>query len=291
MAAIEIRADDELETMITIARRAGERLAALYREHETTPVHVELKGPDDPVTAADREVNQLICDALGAAFNNAAIVSEEDAPSGCALDAVLLNSRVFFVDPLDGTREFVARNPEFAVMIGLAVDGCAAAGVVQLPMEGRLVAGRVGARAFVEQPDGSRELLSVTPCNRFQQARLVVSRSHRPSIIEPLSHRLGIRDTRPCGSVGVKVARIALSEAELYVHAGPGLKRWDTCASDAVLAAAGGRLSDLDGAPIDYRSRELALGRGLVASNGLLHPGILSAVGWAEREVARLTEG
>jgi len=87
----------------------------------------------------------------------------------------------------------------------------------------------------------------------------------------------------PCGSVGVKVSRICDELADLYVHAGRGMKLWDSCAPEAILAAAGGRVSDLDGAPINYAATELLLPRGLVASNEVLHPGTLSAVPWAER--------
>jgi 3'(2'), 5'-bisphosphate nucleotidase len=86
----------------------------------------------------------------------------------------------------------------------------------------------------------------------------------------------------------MKVAELVRSRADLYVHAGRGMKHWDSCGPEALLAAAGGRLSDLDGAPIDYRDHDLGLKRGLLASNGVLHPGILSAVAWAEREVERV---
>lgn len=288
MSGIRIDAGPELETMIRIAERASEKVAALYREHLESGIDVQLKRPGDPVTAADKEANELICSALAAAFPDAAVIAEESVPTDEELAALLLRSRVFFVDPLDGTREFVNKNPEFAVMIGLAVDGQAAAGVVATPTDGRLIAGRVGQRALLQNADGERDLISVHPRNTFEDAKLVVSRSHRPAIVDPLCRRLGIRTLLPCGSVGVKVLRLVEREADVYVHAGGGLKRWDTCAPEAILAAAGGRMSDLDGAAIDYASRELRLRRGLVATNGVLHPGVLSAVGWAEREVARV---
>jgi 3'(2'), 5'-bisphosphate nucleotidase len=99
---------------------------------------------------------------------------------------------------------------------------------------------------------------------------------------------LGIGTLQPCGSVGVKVARIVLGQADLYVHAGRGMKHWDTCGPEAILAAAGGRMSDLRGQVIDYASSEIRLQRGLVATNGTLHPGVLSAVDWAQREAERV---
>jgi 3'(2'), 5'-bisphosphate nucleotidase len=197
-----------------------------------------------------------------------------------------MGGRVFFVDPLDGTREFVDKNGEFATMIGLSEDGAAVAGAVCLPIEMRVLAGRVGAGAFVQERDGSRTPLEVSACERFDQARMLVSRSHRPALIAPLCSRLGISHTLPCGSVGLKVARLLLGDAELYVHDGPGMKLWDTCGPEAILHAAGGRLSDLSGHAIDYGGEGLALDRGVVASNARLHPGVLSAVTYARRMVS-----
>ena len=281
--------DPELETVIAIAVRASARVAELYREHLERGVQVDMKGPGDPVTVADREANVMICEALAEAFPDAGVIAEESAPEDAAsLAALATRPRVFFVDPLDGTREFVDQNGEFAVMIGLAVDGRAEAGVVALPVDGRLVAGRVGGGAFVQEPNGDRRPLAVEPTSRFDAATMVVSRSHLPPIIAPLRKRLGIGELEPCGSVGVKISRIVLGQADLYVHAGPGMKHWDTCGPQAILEAAGGRMTDLRGQPMDYGSSEIRLQRGLVATNGHLHPGVLSAVDWAEREAARV---
>jgi 3'(2'), 5'-bisphosphate nucleotidase len=115
-----------------------------------------------------------------------------------------------------------------------------------------------------------------------REATLMVSRAHRPTLLDPLIRRLGIPRVVPCGSVGVKVSRLVLGQGDLYVHAGLGAKRWDTCAPEAVLAAAGGRFTDLAGAPIDYASSDLALRNGLIASNGALHEAVVEAVA-AER--------
>lgn len=288
MSAITIDAGPELETMVAIAQRASALIAEKYAEHQLSGIDVQMKRPGDPVTAADKEANALICAALRDAFPDTGIVAEESVPTAAELGALSLNPRVFFVDPLDGTREFVDRNPEFAVMIGLAIDGRAAAGVVATPTDGRLVAGRVGQSAFIQDADGERSFITVHPRATFTDATLVVSRSHRPALIEPLCRRLGIQHQLPCGSVGVKVLRMMERAADVYVHAGGGLKLWDTCAPEAILSAAAGRMTDLDGAQIDYASRDLHLRRGLVSTNGVLHPGVLSAVGWAEREVKRL---
>jgi 3'(2'), 5'-bisphosphate nucleotidase len=268
-------ADQELDQVIRIARRAGEVVRAVY----ATPFTVELKGPNDPVTIADREANDLICAALTAAFPGDAILAEESVPGSAEEVARRASSpRVWFVDPLDGTREFADKNGEFAVMIGLAERGRASLGVVLLPVSGEVIAGRIGAGAFLEDEAGARRALRVSAVSDPREATMMVSRSHRPALIEPLVQRLGIPKSVPCGSVGVKVSRIVLGGGDLYVHAGLGVKRWDTCAPEAVLVAAGGRFSDLDGAPIDYASADLVLRNGLVTSNGALHDAVVAAL-------------
>jgi 3'(2'), 5'-bisphosphate nucleotidase len=273
--------DEELEAVLAIARDAARVVMRVY----ATPFEVELKGPGDPVTVADREANALICDALAARFPNDAILAEESVPTDPAEIALRVRSpRVFYVDPLDGTREFADRNGEFAVMVGLAVGGRAALGVLVLPTTGDALAGRVGGEAFLESASGVRSPLSVSTETRPSHARMMVSRSHRPKVIDPVRERLGIAETIPCGSVGVKVARVATGAAELYVHGGRGAKRWDTCGPEAVLVAAGGLFTDLDGRPIDYADPDLAVKNGLVASNGAaLHDAVVAVTRERER--------
>jgi 3'(2'), 5'-bisphosphate nucleotidase len=266
--------DRELDEVLRIARRAGAIIRAVY----ATAFAVELKGPGDPVTRADREANDLICGALAASFPGDAILAEESVPAEAEVARRAASGRVWFVDPLDGTREFADRNGEFAVMIGLATGGRPSLGVVLMPVDGRAIAGRVGVGAFSEEEDGTRRPLAVTAVRDPRAATLMVSRSHRPALLDPVVRHLGITKVRPCGSVGVKVAHLVFGEADLYLHAGPGAKHWDTCAPEAVLVAAGGRFTDLDGALIDYASGDLALHRGIAASNGALHEAALAAV-------------
>jgi len=268
------KVDRELEEVIRIARLAARRVSEVY----ATDFTVELKAPGDPVTRADRESSDIICASLAASFRGDAILSEEAVPASRADVARLVSSpRVWFVDPLDGTREFSDRIDEFAVMIGLAVEGRAALGVVTMPALGETIAGRVGASAFADDAQGRRRPLRVSKVSDPREATLFVSRSHRPPLIGSLIEHLGIGRVVPSGSVGVKIARLVLGQGDLYVHDGGGAKLWDTCGPEAVLTAAGGRFSDLDGASIDYASADLVLRRGIVATNGPLHDTVLSA--------------
>lgn len=248
-----------------------------------TPFTVELKGPDDPVTLADRQANALICRELEASFPGEPIVAEESAPEAGELAAIVTRPRVFFVDPLDGTREFADRNDEFAVMIGLAAAGRAALGVLVLPTTGEALVGwspddaGEGGGAFLESAGGARRPLRVSGVSEPSGATAMVSRSHPHPATRALLDRLGVTRAVACGSVGVKVARVVSAAADLYVHTGVGAKRWDTCAPEAVLRGAGGRFSDVLGEPIDYASTDLVLRGGLVATNGALHDAVLAA--------------
>lgn len=275
MAAVAAPSEDELLEIVAIARRAARVILDVY----ATAFVVDLKGPNDPVTRADREANDLICGELEARFPGHAIVAEESVPTDPAVLAGLVQSeRVFFVDPLDGTREFADRNGEFVVMIGLTIAGRPALGVVVSPTTGQVLAGRVGEGGFLEESGGARRPLLVSTETDPSAARLMVSRSHRPRLAGLLCTSLGITREIPCGSVGLKVARLAVGEAELYAHAGLGAQRWDTCGPEAILVAAGGRFTDLSGQLIDYRDPDLVLRNGILASNGILHDAVLRAV-------------
>lgn len=266
---------DIAEALLPIARAA----AAVVMEVYASAFTVELKSPGDPVTVADREANTLICARLSQAFPHAAIVAEESAPETAeALRACLDHDEVFFVDPLDGTKEFAARNGEFAVMIGLAIGGRARVGVVLRPTTGEAFVGDTETHtAFVETASGARSLLKVSRTTRLEDALLLTSRSHPGELLKPILDQLGIHRVRPCGSVGVKVSEIARGEADLYVHGKGGAKAWDSCAPEAILRAAGGAFTDLAGAPIDYRDQELRRITGMAATNGALHTLLIRA--------------
>lgn len=266
-----MKVDAELGELLRIARLAEPLVLGIYRGD----FEVELKGPDDPVTRADREANELICQALSESFPGDAIVAEESAPeSADEIRALTHHPRVFFVDPVDGTREFAKRNDEFCIMVGLAKHGVATAGVVLAPTTGQAYCGSIDTPAFVEDRQGAR--LELTPSMRDEaDARLVCSRSHQPKIAQEMADRLGISHVERCGSVGLKVAMVARGDVEVYVHGMRGIKLWDTCAPDAILHAAGGSLGDLCGNRIDYSQASLGLERGVVATTMSLRGPVL----------------
>lgn len=254
-----------VEVLDEIAREA----AVLIREVYATPFSVDFKGPRDPVTEADRKANDLICARLTALFPGVPIVAEESDPA--SFEGYRGAEHIFFVDPLDGTREFVARNGEFVVMIGAVVGDQALAGVIHAPESQISWVGQVGSGAHQVNAAGERTPISVSSAATLAEARVVGSRSHRNPALERALAALGARELVALGSAGLKAAAVAHGAADAYVAPHYAGKRWDACASDALITAAGGRLTDSLGHAFDYRSPSLDNDHGIVASNGRFH--------------------
>jgi 3'(2'), 5'-bisphosphate nucleotidase len=257
----------ELATAERLARHAGAEAMRFYGK-----VAADLKACNSPVTEADHASNRVITQGLAAAFPDDAILSEETADSLGRLDA----ERLWVVDPLDGTKEFLAQNGEFSVMIGLAIEGHAVLGVVFCPAVDVLYSAVIGSGAWVER-DGERQRLVRGPVTS-SDLRLVGSRSHPDPLLLRMQQALGIVDVLPCGSVGVKCARIAEGLRDLYVHPVPYLKEWDTCAPEVMLREAGGTVTDCLGQPLIYNKPEPTQPNGIVASAPGVQPRVFVTI-------------
>ncbi len=262
--------DPTLEVLIEIAADAARLVADVYAK----PFTVEYKGPRDPVTIADRQANELICERLERAFPGTPIVAEESPPESFAAyrDATM----VFFVDPVDGTNEFIEHHPEFVVMIGQLEGGVATRGVIHAPVLGTCWAGTVGRGALRIEPNGERAPIHVTEVADLGSATVVSSRSHRSEKLERALGALGVRAITSMGSAGLKGAEVARGGVEAHVAPHYAGKRWDVYAADALVVAAGGVVTDAWGERFDYRAQGLSNDRGVVASNGLVHDAILA---------------
>ncbi len=270
---------DALQCELRAALDAAALGARIVMDVYGTEFLVDYKSHDDPVTQADRRANDAIVAALGRAFPNDAICAEEGSPRDGS-EMAARSGRCWFVDPLDGTREFVDRNGEFCVMIGLAIDGEARLGVVNAPTIGRTFAGVVGAGATESLHDGVavRSLRVPPPPANARDATMVVSRSHRGRLTTLLARELGITRIAQCGSVGLKVAKVASGETNLYVHTGGGAKLWDGCAPEAIARAAGAVVTDGSGQPLRYDAPRLGLDRGIVVAAPTLHAIVIRAM-------------
>jgi len=260
----------ELETAARIARDASE----LVRGYHGKRLDVQIKGGDEPVTEADHAASALIVSRLREAFPDDVVLSEEVPDTGERLG----KPRVWMVDPIDGTRDFVRGESGFVVMLGLAIEGRPMVGAVGHPLSGYVYAGVVGAGAWRESTSGERTPLHTSTLSQPPDIRLVASKSHRSSRIDEVKRALQITDEMNVGSIGLKIGLVSEALRDLYVYTGGRTKIWDTCGPEAVLAAAGGRMSDIDGNPLIYDQPDLFNRRGLVASNGPLHDFVIAAL-------------
>lgn len=264
----------EITVALDAARSAADRVRDLY----ASGVEVAWKGHDDPVTTADHEANAIIVEALRAAFPGDGLCAEESDARESA-DAAARGGRCWFVDPLDGTKDFVQRNGEFCVMVGLAVRGRAALGVVVVPVSGLAFVGVPGEGAWSIDAAGARSELSVRAVPPLAMARMIGSRSHPHPRINALARALGVTDMRARGSVGLKVAAVATGECDLYAHFGRGPKLWDGCAPEAIARGAGALVTDSLGRDIAYDTGHLGLDDGLVVAPASLHAAALAELG------------
>jgi 3'(2'), 5'-bisphosphate nucleotidase len=234
---------------------------------------VEAKADDEPVTEADHAANDLIVARLRAAFPDDAILSEELPDDGSRQGA----HRVWMVDPIDGTRDFILGHDGFAVMLGLCVAGRPTVGVVSQPATGKTYCGVVGQGAWLETKAG-RSAMVTSSLASAPGIRLVASKSHRTPRVDAIKRALQITDEFNMGSVGLKIGLVAENARDLYVYTGGRTKVWDTCGPEAILVAAGGRITDLDGQPLGYLETDLYNRRGIVASNGPLHDHVIRVI-------------
>ncbi|RIK55711.1 MAG: 3'(2'),5'-bisphosphate nucleotidase CysQ [Chloroflexi bacterium] len=259
----------ELQFACKVAREAATIVNTFY----VGSSEVRYKTDREPVTEADRSANQHIVARVKAMYPDDGVLSEESKDDLVRLE----KERVWIIDPLDGTKEFIARNGEFSIMIGLAIGGRAALGVVMQPESGLLYAGAAGLGAFLYEAE-ERIMLRVSDQDKTNRMTMVSSRSHRQQIADKIRGTLRITSERVSGSVGLKVGLISRQLADLYIHPSPGCKEWDLCAPHALLESAGGRMTDCWGNPLRYNKRDVRAHNGLIASNGRAHDQVVDVV-------------
>jgi len=228
-----------LGSVIAISKEAG----ALLMRYFNDGYEVMKKGDNSPVTNADIAANELITKALKALDAGIPVIAEEDEVLGDA------TQHFWLVDPLDGTRAFVAGEPEFTVNVGLIKDGVPVMGVIYVPAQGMLYYGSVGEGAFRQKDGGEVERIHVreTPEDGLV---VVKSKSHpSPKTMEFLE-TIKVKEMI-AGSSSVKFCQVAEASADIYPRFGRTME-WDTAAGHAILNAAGGRVTTSEGAPLTY---------------------------------------
>ncbi len=227
-----------LEQCIAIAREAGDEIMTIY---ESDDFGLEIKADNTPLTKADIAANKIIEAGLKE-ISDLPIVSEEGGHDSFDADEFWL------VDPIDGTKEFVNRNGEFTVNIGLIQNEQPVLGVVYAPAIDTLYAGIVGEGAYKITPEGKEPIQAVFSGNK---PVIVASRSHRDSRLDEFLKPIGEFEEINMGS-SLKLCLVAEGKATMYPRFAP-TSLWDTAAADAVVRAAGGSVRDADSnIPLGY---------------------------------------
>lgn len=276
--------ESELRLALRLAREAG----AVILDYYAGPLRVERKvGADEhvePVTEADRAANELIVGSIRQEFPSDGILAEESIDT----ERRLTKRRVWMIDPLDGTSGFIARDGDFAVQIGLAVEGQCVLGVVYQPLPDLLYWAVKGAGAWIERAGFAPERGQVTDEVEVTRMRLAASRSHRSPRMDRVVRHFGLKEEVQRGSVGVKIGLIIERQCDFYIHLSPRTKQWDTCAPEIILTESGGRLTDLFGQPLRYNHPDVQNRNGLVATNGAAHDRVIELLAPLLQEFGRL---
>lgn len=253
-----------LTRLAGISLRAGQEIMTIYASNVT----VREKADLSPVTEADEAAERVILNELASSDPDIPVISEEAASAGRIPKVASL---FFLVDPLDGTKEFLTRNGEFTVNIGLIHNGNPVAGVVYAPALGQIFVGECGQGAWKATVGGDPEhsALSWTPIHVRTETPLepvvVASRSHMDAKTEAWLGACGRHSLKSAGS-SLKFCLLAKGEADFYPRFGRTME-WDTAAGHAVLAAAGGKVVTDTGEPLTYGK----------ASGGYANPGFVAS--------------
>jgi len=256
----------ETQKLIKIIKKAGQAIIELYGQD----YEVYEKEDKSLATEADLIADKIILEGLSE-FGYP-ILSEESVD-----DLVRLKSdRVWIVDSLDGTRDFLDKTGEFAIMIGLAEQGRAVMGFVYLPTEDKLYFAEKGQGAFVQVGDSEPVQIHVSDQSDIRKAKLIVSRSHLTPEIENAAKSMQVGHFIKCGSNGVKMGLVAEGKADLFFNPTDRFGQWDCCAPQIIVEEAGGKVTGIRGEEIEYNHKGSKNPYGLIASNGILHNQVIN---------------
>jgi myo-inositol-1(or 4)-monophosphatase len=246
----------ELDSAERAAKEAGAVIMALFKGK----YDVQEKSRNNPVTTADLEANRRIREAIQKNFPEDGWLSEEDTDGAERLK----KSRLWVIDPIDGTREFIEGVPQFAVSIAFVEDGKPKAAVVFNPARGRFYKAAAGQGAFLND-----QRIRVTPRQELDGARLLVSRSEPQRKFQVFIDRCEIK---PIGSIAYRLAKVASGDGDGTLTF-RSIHEWDICAGVLMVQEAGGSVVDGGGNPLTFNQRDPRC-RGMVAANGTLSLGL-----------------
>ena len=256
----------DLETIIDAVTNAGEKILEIYRDD----FQVGEKDDNSPITQADLESNKIIKESL--LQTKIPILSEEDADDKSRTDS----DKVWIIDPLDGTQDFVNKTDEFTVMVGLVENHIPVMGIVYWPTEKKIYFAEKDLGAFCHESEGWRRI-SVRDVEEVAESLALVSRHHLSDKENKMLELLEIKNTASIGS-SLKVMEIASGRADIYLTSTNKMKQWDTAASHCIISEAGGKMTDISGNELIYNTESVNHENGLLVTNGTIHVETVSRI-------------
>ena len=255
----------DLESVISGIVLAGEKIIEIYNTDFTT----EKTDDDSPIPPADIESHKILKEVLGK--TGFSILSEEDTDDKKRLS----DEKVWIVDPLDGTTDFVNRTGEFTIMVGLVENQKSVLGLIYWPIKKKMYLAESGKGAFCYNEEW--EKIEVTMMAEMQNCHALVSRHHLSEKEKKLLDEMEISVVTSIGS-SLKVTEIASGEAEIYITTTDKMKQWDTCASNCIISEAGGKMTDVSGNDMVYNTESVNHENGILVTNGIIHQDALDAI-------------
>lgn len=249
--------ENELQVAIRAALFAKEKIMEIYQK----PFEVEIKEDDSPVTLADKEADEVIRNILSSAFPEHAFLTEETTDDKTRLT----NDYVWIVDPIDGTKDFIAKNDEFTTCIALSYKHEIVLGVVLIVATGEIYFATKDGGAFYQNRN---RIKKIKVNQKVKNLTVLTSRFHlnekEKAVIE--KHRDKIKKVKTYGSA-IKPCRIAHGLAEITYRLSDGTKEWDTAASQIIVLEAGGVFIKPNGEQITYNRENVKNIGGYVVAN------------------------
>ena len=255
----------ELEKIIDGMVKAGEKVLEVYE----TDFSTEKKDDDSPITQADIESNKILKEVLEE--TGIAILSEEDIDDKKRLS----EEKIWIIDPLDGTTDFVNKTGEFTIMVGLVENHKSVLGLIYWPIKKKMYLAESGKGAFCH--DGEWKKIEVSVMSEIQNCHALVSRHHLSEKEKKLLDEMEISVVTNIGS-SLKVTEIASGDAEIYLTTTNKMKQWDTCASNCIISEAGGQMTDISGNELLYNTELVNHENGILVTNGLIHQDALDTI-------------
>ena len=249
----------ETNVAIEAAMKAGKAVIEVYKNNFS----YQVKDDNSPITEADIKSNGIIQEVLST--TNIPILSEENVD-----DLVRLkHEKIWIVDPLDGTSDFVEKTGEFTIMISLVQSSKPILGVIYWPTEDKLYVAQKNKGAY-ELFSGHWKKLNVNNISNLEKCHAVISRHHLSESDKKFIKKLNLLEFNQKGS-SLKVLDICSGEAEVYLTTTNKIKQWDTCASHCLISESGGKITSMYGEDLEFNTELINHENGLLVTNGLIH--------------------